>query len=175
MRRGGAECVAVNVVRTIPGASASARLREISSAVARFVDDYGGEAPLFAVEGFARGARFRREEMGMVTGAVIVAMAKARPLSGDAVLVPPRAAKMTVCPDWYGWSRAHWDRAKMGDGKFKMSMPAKAAVQSGLLRLWGVRLLDEHAADAAAVALTLAVNLGLLAPKTSGGAVTEKQ
>lgn len=118
---------------------------------------------LCAVEDFARNAKFRREEMGVAAGAVFIALChRDAPGSPDGpVLVPPRTAKAAVCPNWYGWSKDLWFAAKMPP-PFKRSMPSKPAVNAALWSRFGIRIDDEHAADAACVAIAAGLRAGFV-------------
>lgn len=106
------------------------------------------------VEDYSRGSRFRREEAGMTGGCVRAALWSGE--YGDDFIVPievpPRDAKRVACPDWPGWSKAHW-RAAGYTAKYKMSMPDKPAVISGLYRRWKIKTLDDAVADACCIAI----------------------
>lgn len=139
------------------GGNGDARLLGLFTLVYRSLET---EPDVFAVEDFARNARFRREEAGMSGGVVRLAWAMFQSKHGfkqPPVLLSPRQVKVFMCPNWPGWSKAHWERA-VYTRKFKMSMPDKASVQSALLRRFKIKAANEHEADAASVALLAAQN-----------------
>lgn len=111
------------------------------------------------VEDFARNSRFRREEMGMATAAVLIGIERASRQMSAALpavsMVSPREAKRTVCPEWHGWNKACWTAAGC-TGKFKMSMPDKVSVMRGLHKRFGIKTDDDAIADACCVALHVA-------------------
>lgn len=125
------------------------RLWDLHVGVREFMEKHG--ASLYAVEGFAFGAKFQREVQGMVHGAILVSLR----VGGAAKIevVTPMQAKKVACPEFPGWSKANWSKAGYTQ-PFKRSMPEKATVMSGLRRRFGfVGLVDDAVADAACVAI----------------------
>jgi hypothetical protein len=135
------------------------RVNQLCGSVRTF-SRVGNNLDRFAVEDFARGAKFRREEQGMAVGALLVGLGP-RPV----VMVSPLDAKMVACPKWPGLSKANWAAAGYTK-KFKRSMPGKADVISGLQRRWSLTFHDDALADAACVAIYAACRALKVNPHT---------
>lgn len=125
------------------------RLRLIHTAIHERVRMMSLDDPiLVGIENFSRGSKFRREEMGAVFAAAVTAFPRVHPIE----LVTPKAAKAIACPKWSGFNGDNW-RASGRTGKFKLSMPGKDDVLNGLYRRFGIKLRDEHQADATCCAI----------------------
>jgi Holliday junction resolvasome RuvABC endonuclease subunit len=148
----------------------SERLHYLGVNVARFID--WGKMPVLSIEGFAFGAKYQRESMGMVVGALRFAIADKRPLDPGLEVIQPREVKVALVPDYFGWSLDNWvasgrrrDKAPMRTNKkgvvsFKTTMPEKSDVIAGLYRLYGINCLADAEADATGVALANAIRKG---------------
>lgn len=151
---GAVKILGSEVVRTTPDDDHADRLWDIHVAIREFVGKWNAGdryVSVYAVEGFAFGAKFQREVQGMVTGAALVSLRVGG--AGKIEIVTPMDAKKAACPDFPGWSKAKW--AAAGYTKpFKRSMPEKVTVMSGLRRRYGFTgLVDDAIADAACVAI----------------------
>lgn len=162
---------ATRVILTKPDTPESLRLAAIADGVVSFVlaavksvpvpTRRAGFSTWVAIEDFARGFPFRREEMGMAAGAAISAVCSRLKL--EVSRVPVREAKAVACPRWPGLNKANWELARK-PGKFKFGMPDKGSVIAGLHRNFRVVTHSEHVADAACVAIALARRLGHAIP-----------
>ncbi len=146
-------------VGTDPVDGLSSRLGLIGTAFLEFID--WEKDPRFAIEGFAFGARFSRETMAMVVGAIRYAAAAMRPADPEFVTIPPATVKRVLVPEWHGFSLDNWTAAGRTT-KFKRSMPPKEDVIAGLFRLYGINCLDDAQADATGVAIAAAIKNGRL-------------
>lgn len=170
VRRAKCEVRFAGVCKTEPSREMSVRLkaiytyiydvcREQLGAQTSACVDGDNEHQIWAVEDFARNARFAREEAGMVQGVCRLAVLDSgRDVPVDPVCVSPRTAKQVACPEWPGWSKKHWQRAGY-QSRFKMSMPDKKSVLSGLRSRWGLFCPNDAVGDAVCVALVAAAGV----------------
>lgn len=103
----------------------------------------------FYAEGYSFGSRNARERIGETHGAIISGIW--REFISPVLYVTPAAAKRVACPDHYGWSKDHWERARK-PGKWKRSMPDKEQVIYGIHKRFGLRFATDGEADAFCVA-----------------------
>lgn len=124
----------------------------------------GAQRVVVGMEGPSFGAKFQRENMGMAYG--LVHLLARRIFSASVIVITPRAVKVLACPTWPGWSKKAWAAAGRTT-PYKMTMPPKGDVGSGLFKHFGINTKTEHEADAVCVALVCAA--GAVEVKHGGG------
>lgn len=156
-------CVRTLKVETPASEFLGRRLSAIYSSVSDFFSLVGRSRCLIAMEGFSFADRYRQYDLGAVQG--VIRLAAHNSLGLGISSVPPRNAKMFICPDWYGFSNENWDACfgppKPGQ-KRRRSMPNKDDVSQALYKRFRFNPNDEHVVDATLVALAFAKLLGVL-------------